>query len=88
MLGINRKFVELNETATAVPLRYDLAEDKIKFLQTLNELDGVLFTGGMLPLKVPKDANEASKVYYTTAKRVVEFSIETKMPILAICQGF
>ena len=63
MLGINRKFVELNETATAVPLRYDLVEDKITFLKTLNELDGVLFTGGMLPLKVPKDANEASKVY-------------------------
>jgi len=60
-----------------VPLRYDLVEDKIRFRQTMDELDGVLFTGGMLPLKVPKDANEASKVYYATAKHVVEYAIET-----------
>ena len=57
-------------------------------MQTLNELDGVLFTGGNLPLKAPKDANEASKVYYMTAKHVVEYAVETKLPILAICMGF
>lgn len=88
VLEVNRKFVQLTGTATAVPLRYDLVEDKVRFMQTLNELDGVLFTGGMLPLRVPKDANEASKVYYLAAKHVVEYAIENKMPILAICQGF
>jgi gamma-glutamyl-gamma-aminobutyrate hydrolase PuuD len=88
VLDINRYFAQLGGKAKAVPLRYDLSKDKEKFAQTINELDGVLFTGGNLPLKAPKDANEASKVYYNTAKLVVEYAIETKLPVLAICMGF
>jgi gamma-glutamyl-gamma-aminobutyrate hydrolase PuuD len=48
VLDINRYFVQLSGRAKAVPLRFDLYDDKERFIQTLHELDGVLFTGGHL----------------------------------------
>lgn len=88
VLDINRYFVQLSGTAKAVPLRYDLYEDKEKLMQTLNELDGVLFTGGHMPIRELKEAPASVKLFYATAKHTFEYAIASKMPILAICQGF
>ena len=88
ILDINRQFIELSGVAEAVPLRYDLVTDSDLLLSTLDQLDGVLFTGGFLSLRVYKYAPEAVKVFYETAKYIFEYALAKRLPILGICQGF
>ena len=55
---------------------------------TLNALDGVYFTGGMLAIRVYHKAPESVKNYYDTAKYVYKYALEHKLPLLGVCQGF
>lgn len=88
ILDINRQFIELSGLATAVPLRYDLILDESILKKTLDDLDGVLFTGGFLSLRVYKYAPESVKTFYATAKYVFQYAINHRLPVLGICQGF
>ena len=53
----------------------------------LDQINGVLFTGGMVPMAVDHP-------YYLTCKRIYQYSIDKKdktgeeFPILGTCQGF
>jgi len=88
ILDINRYFIELSGFAKAVPLRYDLISDESVLNATLDSLDGVLFTGGFLSLRVYKHAPESVKVFYETAKYIFKYALANMLPILGICQGF
>ena len=85
MLDINRQFIELSGVAEAVPLRYDLIHDDKVLSRTLDNLDGVLFTGGFLSLRVYKYAPVAVKTFYSTAKFVFQYALANMLPILGIC---
>ena len=50
MLDTMKRFVEVNGKAVAVPIRFDLITDPVLFAKTLDNVDGVLFTGGFLTL--------------------------------------
>ena len=41
--------------AIVVPLRYDLSTEPVTLRQTLESLDGVMLTGGMLSIRYKKD---------------------------------
>lgn len=43
-------FLEANNQAVAVPIRYDLSDDPETLRRTLDSLDGVLFPGGFLSI--------------------------------------
>ena len=73
----------------AVPIRYDLDDEDLDEL--LASINGVLFTGGAMPL-VDHDTGEQS-TYYKTAKKIFNYAKRQKdqknidWPILGICQG-
>ena len=103
ILNINRRFVEYNGKAKAVPIRYDLGlYDEIickhindfdcdghhHLPQVVEQLDAILFTGGFLPLrKVDIDGCDDAKIYYNTAKEIFKIALEKDVPIMGVCQG-
>lgn len=70
----------------------DEPEDNEQLYQILDQINGVLFTGGNLTL-INRETGE-QHAYYKTAKKIIEYSMRQKQehgidfPILAICQGF
>ena len=74
--------------ALVVPLRYNLIDTPELLKKTLECLDGVLFTGGFLQIKAWKQMPTVTRTYYNCAKEVFQYCMETKLPLLAICQGF
>lgn len=67
-------------------------EGRQRLQEILEQVNGVLFTGGNLTL-IDKETGEQHP-YYKTAKLIVEYCVRLKdtsgveLPILAICQGF
>lgn len=88
MLDTLRTFVEASGKAMAVPLRYDLSADPATLKQTLDSLDGVLFTGGMLSIKSKKDMPPKAQLYCNTALAALKYTMEYKLPLFALCQGY
>jgi hypothetical protein len=91
ILDVNNRFVSLSG-ARPVYLSYYLAETEegIKRLyEILDQVNGVLFTGGNLTL-VDKQTGEKHP-YYKTSKLILEYCMRLKdtkgveLPILAIC---
>lgn len=74
--------------AVAVPIRFDLINDPDVLRQTLDSIDGVLFPGGDLLLRVHKEMPPLTQLYYKTATEIVKYAIDRKLPLLGICQGY
>ena len=77
-------FLEANG-AEVVALRYDLVDEPSILRQSLDSLDGVLFTGGFLQIKVFSRMPTITRTYYKTATEVFKYVMETKLPLFAIC---
>ena len=71
----------------AVPIRYDM--DDADLYSLLDSINGVLFTGGAMPL-VDRETGEQS-TYYKTARKIFDYAKDQKdtkgieYPILGIC---
>jgi len=90
--------------AECVPLRYDLINTKDLLCETLDCVDGVLFTGGFLQIKNWNKMPTITSNYYNCAKEIFRgmnaspfeillsmfflYCIKTNLPLLGICQGF
>lgn len=83
-----KEFIEVNGQAIVVPLRYDLSKDEVTLKRTLDSLDGVIFSGGFLALRTFSEMPEATQAFYKTAVEVVKYTIEHRLPLMGICQGY
>ena len=81
-------FLEANNSAIVVPIRYDLADEPNTLLRTLSSLDGVLFPGGFLSIRFYETMPPKTRLFYRTAGEVLKFAMSHKLPLLGICQGF
>ncbi len=80
-----KHFVELPGKAVAVPIRFDLINQPELLRQTLDSIDGVLFTGGTLTLLEHSKMPPLTQIFYQTATDIVMYAIEHKLPLLGIC---
>ena len=84
ILHVNDLYMKLGGSST-VAIPYDIEPEALQTL--LSQINGVLFTGGMLEMR-------ADHPYYQTAKRIVQYCKHKKdkdgeeFPILGTCQGF
>jgi gamma-glutamyl-gamma-aminobutyrate hydrolase PuuD len=88
ILGQLKNFIEDHNNAKVVPVRFDLSAEPEKLQQTLDSIDGVLFTGGFLAIKSVAERTDTAKAYLKTAMEILKYSIAHNMPILGICQGY
>ena len=88
ILNTLRSFVETSGKAIAVPLRYDLSADPATLQRTLASMDGVLFTGGMLSIRSKKDMPAKAQLYCNSALAVLKYTMEHRLPLFALCQGY
>ena len=77
VLAINYKFIAMSG-ARPVFISYlsDDEADEKRLYQILEQVNGVLFTGGNLTL-IDQESGE-THAYYRTAKKIVEYSIKVK----------
>jgi gamma-glutamyl-gamma-aminobutyrate hydrolase PuuD len=87
-LTTNTVFLEASGESKVVPIRYDLINEPEVLKRTLHNLDGVFFTGGMLTTRIYSKMTTATRTYQRTAKEILKYCIEHKLPLLGICQGF
>jgi gamma-glutamyl-gamma-aminobutyrate hydrolase PuuD len=87
-LTTNTTFLQASGDATVVPVRYDLINHPEVLKQTLDSLDGVYFTGGMLTTKQHSKMTAATRTFQQTAKEIVRYCMLNRLPLLGICQGF
>jgi gamma-glutamyl-gamma-aminobutyrate hydrolase PuuD len=84
ILQANDLYMRLGGSNT-IAIPFDISPEDLKTL--LPQINGVLFTGGMLEMKVDHP-------YYQTAKRIYQYCKDKKdkdgeeFPILGTCQGF
>ena len=83
-----KEFLEVNGQAICAPLRYDLSKDPDALIRTLDCLDGVFLGGGLLSTRYLKHMPPRTLQYYKTVKEIVKYSLEHKLPMLCVCQGF
>jgi len=83
-----KNFIEDSGDTVVVALRYNLIDEPDILRRTLDSLDGILFTGGFLGIRYYNEMPPAALTYYNTAAFILKYVIETKIPLLAICQGF
>jgi gamma-glutamyl-gamma-aminobutyrate hydrolase PuuD len=87
-LDTNTRFLEVSGEVVCVPLRFDLSQQPEMLQRTLDNLDGVLFTGGGLSIRNLEAMPPATLDFYNTAKQTVKYCVNNKLPLLGICQGF
>ena len=83
-----KSFIEDSGDGVVVALRYDLIDEPDILRRTLDSLDGILFPGGFSSIRHYKDMPHGALTYYNTAAFILKYVMETKIPLLAICQGF
>jgi len=87
-LKVNNDFIKWGGSRT-IAIPYDIDSEDLQSL--LRQINGVLFTGGGLDLVDKKTRKEHP--YFTTAKRIVNYSKWMKdvknqdWPVMGICQG-
>ena len=80
-----KAFIENSGDAVVVSIRYNLIDEPDILRRTLDSLDGVLFTGGFLGIKIYNEMPPATLTYNNTAAYILKYVMETKIPLLGIC---
>ena len=80
-----KAFIENSGDGVVVSLRYNLIDEPDILRRTLDSLDGILFTGGFLGIKIYNEMPPAAITYYKTAAYILKYVMETKIPLLGIC---
>lgn len=71
-----------------MPIRFDLSQHPEMLKQTLDSVNGVLFTGGLLKTRIFNEMSKETQAFYQTATEIVKYAINRKLPLFAICQGY
>lgn len=90
ILAVNYDFVKLTGSEPVyISYLSDTPEDHQRLMDTLEQINGVLFTGGNLTL-VDKETGEQHP-YYRTSKKIIDYSRKQKdqhnidFPLLCVC---